>query len=65
MLSIMILSIVICCAILGICIKGYFNYLTEENNQELLEKEKDELRKKEERERQDRLEKEEKERQKR
>ena len=63
MLSIMILSIVICCAILGICIKGYFNYLTEENNQELLEKEKDELRKKEERERQDRLEKEEKERQ--
>ena len=63
MLSIMILSIVICCAVLGICMKGYFNYLTEEHNQEILKKEKEELRQKEEKERQDRLDKEEKERQ--
>jgi hypothetical protein len=63
MLSIMILSIVICCAILGISLKGYYGYLTEENNQEILEKEKEELRKKEEQERLDRLNREEQERQ--
>ena len=51
MLSIMILAMVICCAILGISMKGYYGYLTEENNQEILEKEKEELRKKEEQER--------------
>ena len=63
MLSIMILSIVICCAVLGISIKGYYSYLTEEHNQEILKKEKEELRQKEEQERQDRLAKEEQERQ--
>ena len=63
MLSIMILSIVICCAILGISMKGYYKYLTEEQNQEILKKEKEELRQKEEQERQDRLAKEEQERQ--
>ena len=63
LLAIMILSIVICCGILGISIRGYFTYLTKEHNQELLEKEKEELRKKEEQERQDRLDREEKERQ--
>ena len=63
LLAIMILAIVACCAILGISIKGYFAYLTKEHNQELLEKEKEELRQKEEQERQDRLDREEKERQ--
>ena len=63
MLSIMILSIVICCAILGISMKGYYKYLTEEQNQEILKKEKEELRQKEEQEKQDRLKKEEQERQ--
>ncbi len=63
LLAIMILSIVACCAILGISIKGYFTYLTKEHNQELLEKEKEELRQKEEQERLDRLDREEKERQ--
>ena len=63
LLTIMILSIVICCGILGMSVKGYYTYLTKEHNQELLEKEKEELRKKEEQERQDRLDREEKERQ--
>ncbi len=63
MLSIMILAMVICCAILGISMKGYYGYLTEENNQEILEKEKEELRKKEEQEIQYRLKKDEQERQ--